>query len=235
MPSFNRLLFPFTEITGFDKLILDYIADDPYLSQFYPFSDDQEGIKKAIHLYKNPRLNRQNLKESLIRQYAKSGIAEIPELVNENINSLLYAKTFTVTAGHQLNILGGPLYIIYKLISAINLAEKLNKLIPSNHFVPVYWMASEDHDIEEISSVNFFGKKFKWENSWKGISGKMPLDNLEKVIQEITQTFGNSDYAEEISTLISKSYLTSSNLSDATRKWVNNLLGKYGLIIIDAN
>ena len=235
MSPFTRILFPFSKTNNFDKLIVDYINDDDFLKKFYPFEDSLSGIEERIASYHNPRLNRKNLSDVLLKQYNSYGITEIPEKVNKNILSLVKSNTYTITAGHQLNIFSGPLYVIYKLISTINLAERLNSQFPENHFVPCYWMATEDHDINEISSFNLYGKNFKWENSWKGAAGKMPLNGIEAVINELKLVFGTSSHAEELLALMSSSYMESSTLTEATRKWINNLLGDSGLVIIDGN
>ena len=235
MSPFTRILIPFSKTNNFDKLIVDYINDDNFLKEFYPFEDSFSGIKERIASYNNPRLNRKNLIDVLLKQYNSYGITEIPEKVNKNILSLINSNTYTITTGHQLNIFNGPLYVIYKLISTINLAEKLNSQFAENHFVPVFWMATEDHDINEITSFNLFGKSFKWDNAWKGAAGKMPLNGIETIINELKLLFGNSAYAHELLSLMSSSYLESSTLAEATRKWINKLLGKSGLVIIDGN
>ncbi|WP_416171478.1 bacillithiol biosynthesis protein BshC [Algoriphagus boritolerans] len=85
-------------------------------------------------------------------------------------------KTFTVTTGHQLNLFTGPLYFIYKIVSTINLAKNLQSAYPEYHFVPVYWMASEDHDFEEINNFKLDGKKYQWNSTQKGAVGEFLLD-----------------------------------------------------------
>ena len=226
---------PFARTNSFEKLIIDYLNDDEFLRMFYLFDDNLEGIKERIETYQNQRLNRQNLKEVLLNQYNSYGIKEIPEKVHKNILSLVNPDTFTVTTGHQLNIFSGPLFVIYKLISTINLAEKLNSHFPKNHFVPVYWMATEDHDIDEITSFNLFGKNYRWDSQWKGIAGKMPLKGIEDVINELKIVFGNNAHADELLSLMSSAYLDSTSLAEATRKWINKILGRSGLLVIDGN
>ncbi len=235
MSPFTQVLMPFEETNGFEKLIIDYLNDSKFLLQFYQFDDTLQGIQSRIETYQNNRLNRENLKEVLLKQYISYGIDEIPQKVHKNILSLVHPDTFTVTSGHQLNIFSGPLYVIYKLISTINLAEKLNTHFPDKHFVPVYWMATEDHDINEITSINLFGKNYKWESQWKGIAGKMPLNGIEAVISELKLIFGNSVFGDELISIMTTSYLDSTLLSEATRKWINKLLGKSGLVVIDGN
>ncbi|TDA74551.1 bacillithiol biosynthesis BshC, partial [Halomonas marinisediminis] len=73
------------------------------------------------------------------------------ELTQKNIQLLKEENTFTVTTGHQLNLFTGPLYFLYKIVSTINLCEQLKTEFPKQNFVPIYWMATEDHDFEEIN------------------------------------------------------------------------------------
>jgi bacillithiol biosynthesis cysteine-adding enzyme BshC len=226
---------PFEKTESYDKLIIDYLKNDEFLIKFFDFDDSPEGIKLRIDTYQNPRLDRELLKNTLINQYAQSGIQEVSEKVKKNLQSLSFHNTFTITTGHQLNILGGPLYVLYKIITVINTSEQLSKLFPDYNFVPVFWMATEDHDIEEISSLSLFGKKYKWESSWNGLSGKMPTKGLEILINEITQTFGNTVFGEKLDQIIKDSYLSSLTLAEATRKWVDAFMGMYGLIIVDGN
>jgi bacillithiol biosynthesis cysteine-adding enzyme BshC len=214
---------------------MDYLESDEFLKKFYIFDPSKDGIKSRIDSYRNPRLDRTLLKSKLSEQYKKSGISVIHPSVSRNLDALGDNDTFTVSTGHQLNILSGPLYVMYKLVSAVNLAEKLNSIYPDCHFVPVYWMATEDHDIQEISSVTLFSRKYQWESNWKGISGSMPLEGFEKVWTEIKSNFGNSKFGAELSSLVESSYLNSSTLAEATRKWVNALMGKYGLLVLDGN
>jgi bacillithiol biosynthesis cysteine-adding enzyme BshC len=232
MPSFTRLLLPFAKTKSFDKFILDYLNKDSFLKGFFAFDDDLKGIEERIKSYKNPLLNREELGKILLSQYQSVGL-EVSGKLLDNINLLKDENTFTITTGHQLNIFGGPLYIIYKLISVINLSDTLKKHFPNYNFIPVYWMATEDHDIEEISDINLFGKKYKWESAWKGTSGHMPLDGLDDLFNELKSVFGNSVHAVELISLVKSTYGSSKNLGEATRKWIHTLLAKYGLVILN--
>src|SRR3989338_9506801 len=87
----------------------------------------------------------------------------------------------------QLCLFTGPLYFIYKIISTINLAEALKKKYPEYNFVPIYWMATEDHDFEEISHFNLFGQKHKWETEQKGGVGRMNPAELLQIIEGLKE------------------------------------------------
>src|SRR5690606_4605984 len=142
-----------------------------------------------------------------------------------NFSILSQGNTFTVTTGHQLNIFTGPLYIIFKIVTIINLTKQLKKAYPEYNFVPIYWMATEDHDLEEIQHMRAFGEKHFWQTNQKGAVGRMQTEGL----AEIAQTLG---LAAEVFT---KAYANADNLTDAVRKYMHTLFGEYGLITLDAD
>ena len=120
---------------------------------------------KKEHYSKQSRIV---LVKALNSQYAKM----TPEkAVIKNLKLLANENTFTVTTGHQLCLMTGPIYFIYKIISTINLCKKLKLKYPKSEFIPVYWMASEDHDFEEINSFNFQDKKIQWKRNSAGAVG----------------------------------------------------------------
>src|SRR5439155_6237894 len=94
----------------------------------------------------------------------------------KNIDALLSTDTFTVTTAHQPNILTGPLYFIYKILHAIKLAEHLKTSLPQYHFVPVYYMGSEDADLDELGHIHLDGKKMNWNTKQTGAVGRMKVD-----------------------------------------------------------
>ncbi|MEJ7661465.1 MAG: bacillithiol biosynthesis BshC [Hymenobacter sp.] len=105
---------------------------------------------------------RQRLVADLRAQYAElsglNGADAVPPAVAANLDLLARDTTFTITTGHQLNLLTGPLYFVYKMVTAIKLSRDLKAAYPHYDFVPVYWLATEDHDFAEINSFPLFGK-----------------------------------------------------------------------------
>ena len=120
----------------------------------------------------------------------------VSEKLKSNLNSLKEAHTFTITTGHQLCFMTGPLYFIYKILHVIKLSEDLNNTFPNEHFVPVYWMASEDHDFEEIRSFLLFGQKWTWESSQKGAVGQFDTNDLQPLLQALSEKFQNQADSE---------------------------------------
>lgn len=217
----------------FSKLFLDYINGDEGLREFYTYEPKIEAFKQVIDDKSKENTNRTLLVHVLKEQYEK---VTNSELQKSTINLLLKKNTFTVCTGHQLCLFTGPLYFIYKIISTINLAENLKKNYPEYNFIPVYWMAGEDHDFEEIRGINLFGKKILWDNvNAKGAVGNLNTASLSSVINELKEIIGDSQNSAELIQLFNDAYLQHSNLADATRYLVHQLFAEYGLIIVDGN
>ena len=157
----------------FSTFFLDYLEGKESLRSFYSHLPNLESFGDAIQAKQFSAEKRQTLVEVLESQYA--GLALAPA-VEQHIHALRGEKTFTVTTGHQLNLFTGPLYFIYKLVSTINLAKRLQESYPDCHFVPVYWMASEDHDAAEINYFKLDGTTYRWETNQSGAVGDFELD-----------------------------------------------------------
>lgn len=224
----------FKDTGYFSKIICDYLEEKESVQTFYNHFPNLSGFEKQIGLRKGKDkiLDRETLVNTLQNQYKK--IPTSP-LTGSNIQSLLKDNAFTITTGHQLNLFTGPLYFLYKIISTINLTTQLKKEFPESNFVPIYWMATEDHDFEEIQYFNFQGKKIKWKREAAGAVGRLSTEGLESVFNDFSQKLGASKNAVEIKALFKRSYLEHNNLADATRFLANELFGTYGLVIIDAD
>jgi bacillithiol synthase len=234
--TMKKTLIDFSDTGHFSKVSVDYVNGAEYLRKFYQSSADSGSFKRLISENNFKQVNRELLKKILAEQN-KESLDKYPA-IKENINSLSSEKTFTVTTGHQLCLFTGPLYFIYKIITTINLAESLKKGYPENNFVPVYWMASEDHDIEEVNHINLFGKKLSWDPDLEGKNipaGKVKTKLLKGLIDNIKDQIGTSAEAKELILLFEFAYLNHHTLSEATRYLVNELFGKYGIVVIDPN
>jgi len=146
------------ETRSFSSFFLDYIQQKKTLQKFYHRFPSIDQFKDQINEKSKAFTdeNRNILADVLQSQYQD---LKPNDLVSQNINLLRDKKTFTVTTGHQLNIFTGPLYFIFKIVTVINTCKKLKEAYPDYNFVPVYWMASEDHDYDEIKYFKLYGKK----------------------------------------------------------------------------
>lgn len=225
---------PFRDTNYFSSLICDYLDENQNLKPFYHRFPTLENFKAQIEEKQHhfDHQNRKILVQSLMKQY--EGLS-ISSATLTNIDLLKEQTTFTVTTGHQLNLFTGPLYFFYKIVSTINLCKELKTAYPNYNFVPVYWMATEDHDFEEINYFNFNGKKIQWNRPSSGAVGELDLEGLEDVFKVFATQLGLSTNAKELQQLFKNAYLNHSSLTDATRYLVNELFRVNGLVIVDGN
>ena len=219
----NHLL-PFSHTGAFSQFFLDYISRQPALEPFYhrfpsPESFGDQLSEKSAHFTAD---RRRILHDSLRAQY---GALSISAATEHNLASLLSAHTFTVTTGHQLNLFTGPLYFIYKIATVINTCRRLAALHPGKQFVPVYWMASEDHDFEEIRSFNLGNRSYTWQTEQQGAVGRFTLKDLQPLLKEIPGDL----------TPFKEAYSTCTTLAEAVRHYVNALFGDEGIVVIDGD
>ena len=214
--------FAFSETRSFNSFFLDYIEQKETLKPFYHRFPQIENFRDQIagKSASFPMENRKSLVSTLREQYAK---LKVSKLVEENIQVLEQDNTFTVTTGHQLNIFTGPLYFIYKIVTVINTCRKLRERYPEYNFVPVYWMASEDHDYDEIKYFKLYGKKYTWNTDQKGAVGRFSPNGLSSLVDQLP---GDTS-------LFRDAYSKHKTLAEAVRYYVNTLFSAEGLIVID--
>ncbi|MDH5367477.1 MAG: bacillithiol biosynthesis cysteine-adding enzyme BshC [Cyclobacteriaceae bacterium] len=210
------------ESNCFSSSFLDYIKKNKKLSPFYNLTPNIESFEQQIKSTQFPKERRTTIVNILKQQYSDFTISDNTA---QNIDSIENEKTFTVVTGHQLNIFTGPLYFIYKIVTVINTCTQLKKKYPQYNFVPVYWMATEDHDFEEISHFRLDGEKYHWRTDQKGAVGRFDPHSLKEILDKLP---GQNDVFE-------KAYLEHETLADAVRYYVNELFGSEGLVVIDAD
>lgn len=217
----------------FSSLMYDYLNRKEAVKHLYSFYPDKTGFESALKSISGFSYNR-DLLFAEVKLQSESVTNTSKQSLN-NIELLLQSGTYTITTGHQLCLFTGPAYFIYKIFSVINLCEKLKVEFPKNNFVPVYWMASEDHDFEEVNHFNLYGKKIEWNTTQTGPVGGFSTIGLKTVLEHFKEMSGVSENAMQLVALFENAYLKHSNLTEATRYLVNELFGKYGLVIVDGN
>jgi bacillithiol biosynthesis cysteine-adding enzyme BshC len=232
--SMEVACIPFKKTGYFSSLIADYLDKNTRLRPFYNRFPEIEEFESQIKEKENsfPQANRMILKGVLQQQY--QGV-KTSKITLTNISALAKDETFTVVTGHQLNIFTGPLYFLYKIISTINLAKSLKEAYPKNNFVPVYWMATEDHDFDEINYFNLHNKKLQWNRDDGGAVGRFTTEGLEAVFDTFSKEVGQNINADKLKDLFAKAYLEHNSLSKATRYLANALFGEHGLVIVDGD
>jgi bacillithiol biosynthesis cysteine-adding enzyme BshC len=253
--KFNATPISYRSTGLFSALINDYIETKGTAQSFVNYAATKEGYKKAIEQRASFPTNRKVLVEVLQNQYTQLAKdindanvlnnnnnnalnnslnnKEAFKLVNDNVSLLLKENTFTVTTAHQPNIFTGPLYFFYKILHTIQLAAELKKQFPQHNFVPVYYMGSEDADLQEVGSYNLAGEAYQWNTKQKGAIGRMKVDDeLIKLLQNLEGYWLVQPAGKEALEVLKQAYQKGKTISEATLALVHAFFGKYGLVVL---
>jgi bacillithiol biosynthesis cysteine-adding enzyme BshC len=215
---------------NFSKIILDYLKAEIKLQSFYAHPVSVDGIKAAIEVRKTYLTDRKLLVDVLQKHYANANLTIQQQL---SITQLSNSNCFTITTAHQPNIFTGHLYFIYKILHTIKLCEKLKREMPENDFVPVFYMGSEDADLEELGHIYINSFKHEWKTNQTGAVGRMKVDaTLVKMLDEIEGELSVHPYGKEITDQMRMCYTEGTTIELATFKLINTLFGEYGLIVL---
>ncbi|MBI5858087.1 MAG: bacillithiol biosynthesis cysteine-adding enzyme BshC [Sphingobacteriales bacterium] len=221
---------PYRQTNAFSKIALDYIDQAAALKPFFTHTPTLQGIQEGIETRKQFATDRKTLVLELKKQYDR---VETSDKVKKNIESLLSSDTFTITTAHQNNIFTGPLYFIYKIVHAIKLADHLKAFLPKENFVPVFYIGTEDADLEELNHIYLGGEKLVWETKQTGAVGRMKVDKgLLMLIDRMEGQLSVLPNGNELVGLVKKYYKEGTTIQDATFHFVNNLFAEHGLVVL---
>jgi len=221
---------PYQTTGYFSKIVTDYLNQSDLLKPFYEFAPTLDGVNKAIASRKNVQTDRILLVNTLKAQY--EGIV-VSQKVTANIELLLQENVYTITTAHQPNIFTGSLYFIYKIMHAVKLADELSNLITEVKFVPVYYMGSEDADIDELGFINVGTEKLQWETKQTGTVGRMKVDKqFIQIIHLMEGQIGVLPFGNSLTELFKSSYTLGKTIQQATLELINLLFADYGVVVI---
>jgi len=179
-------------------------------------------------------VNRKLLTQIIKGQYEGSHV-KMHQKVSDNIELLNAKTTYTIITAHQPSLLTGPLYYIFKILSCINTCEHLNSAQDDYQFVPVFVSGGEDHDFEEIATLNLFGKSVTWQTDQSGSVGRMSLQGIDQVLAEVTEILGERSQALDLITELESYARSSQTYGQFQFKMVNHLFEKYGLVCFSSD
>ena len=229
----RKSILPFPQVPQLSKSDIAYATSDERLKPFYVYAPTLESFEQIIQEKAGKAYPRADLVDVLKRQYQN---LSRNELVNRNIEALRDDHVFTIVTAHQPSLFLGPLYFLYKALTAINLAEAVEaRLGGKQRIVPVFVLGSEDHDIEEVNKVNLFGKQIIWQPEQTGAVGSMSTDGLTSALDELRAILGESDQAKALFERVEKCYRAEKTFAEATQALLHAFLGEYGLVVLNMN
>lgn len=234
----------YKEIPGNTKLFLDYLSSFDKVQKYYKynFRDKEQIITKFKQLSESPNEFRAELSSIISGQY--KNLAPSSKTL-KNISSLKNKETIAVITGQQLGILGGPLYTVYKIITAIKLCSHLSERYDNYNFVPVFWLEGDDHDFEEVRSINILNDnneliKISYkdgeteEEQNRGSIGFLKFkDPIHQFISEFESQLRNTEFKNLISDKLNNFYASGKTFKESFKELLFWLFDEYGLIIFD--
>jgi bacillithiol synthase len=222
---------PYRQTNSFSDLVLDYLDHKEALRDFYNYPVSVQGIMAALEERKKKPVDRTLLVERLGKQYQHQTMSVEQA---KNLNRLREENCFTITTAHQNNLFTGPLYFIYKILHAIKLASHLHQQLPTYQFVPVFYIGSEDADFAELNHVHMEGERLTWDTVQQGAVGRMVIDeNLISLLDRLQGQLTVLPHGEELMSQLRACFKLGVTLAEATFSFVNELFGRWGLLVIN--
>ena len=221
----------FLDIESIPQLIKDFLMQkvEGFGNQVFNDKNIEQQFQLKAEEFSSEK--RQLLFDVLKAQY--SGV-QLSGKQEKHLNSVLQENTFTVITGHQLNLFTGPAFFIYKILQTIKLADELNRKFPDRNTVPVFWMATEDHDFDEINHFKTENSYYETKAKAGGAVGRIIVED-DFFISEFEKEFKDSVFGTELILLMKKAYKKGNSLAQATRILVQELFAGYGLLVIDGD
>jgi bacillithiol biosynthesis cysteine-adding enzyme BshC len=221
------------------KLFYEYIDSYEKVMDLYPeYFGDESSWEEAIADIKDTDKDYNNPAEILSRQNLAFGSGQ---KAMENIEKLAEGSAYAVVTGQQVGIFTGPLYTIYKAMTAIKLAQYLHDRY-HKEFVPIFWMESNDHDMGEANHINildseddldkieYYPKQYTPGCSLKNV---MVDDGFHELISDLSSRFPDTEFKNGVFDIIRESYRVSESISYGFGRLMAQLMGKYGLVLMD--
>ena len=230
---------PFEGIPHQSRLFLDYLKDPLALRKFYPAAVrfHHELQARVPDVLAAQQVDRNKLADALTALNQRWGA---PEETLYNINLLREADTVAVVSGQQAGLFTGPLYTIYKAVSAVKLAGCLRQR--NTKAVPVFWIAAEDHDFIEVAKAEVIGRDCQLKQvdvstdlHREGLPvGRVVLDeSINTIVDQLFEFLPNSEFADDMKALVHNAWQPGRGYADSFATMMTSLLGRYGLIFLD--
>ncbi|MBV8324731.1 bacillithiol biosynthesis cysteine-adding enzyme BshC [Chryseobacterium sp.] len=229
MKTINKISF--NDIESIPQLVKDFLSQK--IEGFENNTFSLEHFRNQIHLKKDSFTPEQRdvLFDVFNQQLSDLTLSSKQKT---NMENLKLPDTFTITTGHQLNLFSGPVFFVYKILQTIKTCTWLKENFPDFNFVPVYWMASEDHDFVEINHFKTENNYYETKEKAGGPVGRIEITDT-FFISEFEKEFKDSVFGTELILMMKEAYKQGNTLTQAIKILVNRLFSDFGLLILDGD
>ena len=230
---------PFRNIPHQSRLFLEYLADPTALRRFYPeavrFHFELAG--RARRVLDNYKTDRGALCDALEAANAGWGAGAA---TLASVGRLRSPESVAVVTGQQTGLFTGPLYTLYKALSAVKLAACLTAR--GTEAVPVFWMATEDHDWEEVQSAQVIAcdgrlaevaVPAELHREGEQVGGVRLDAGVEEAVRRLFDLVPSSEFLPELERVVRDAYQPGRTYGEAFARMLSALTGDYGLVLLD--
>lgn len=222
-----------TNSVVFNPTVRKYLQEPGAFEELIPIKSRPQLLAELNETFAKSTGRRAVLKSALQKQYSRLQHATQFAAVEENIEALGEEDTYVVCTGQQIHPFMGPLFVFYKIWSCIDQSRKWKEQFPDKRFVPIFWMASEDHDFEEIKNVRLYGDVYSWEINATGPVGRLSTEGLLAMLDQLEQRADPTPEHTHFFSICRTAYSRYAQFADASRYLFHELFGAEGLVIID--
>lgn len=233
----------FSDIAGHQNIFLDYLYEFENVKEFYKSDFRNKEIYPEVFANAATKndTHRKKIVDIIKNQYKSFKYSRQTEL---NIESFKLSKTVAIVTGQQLGLMGGPLYTFYKIITTIKLCSFLKGKYNEFNFVPVFWLEGDDHDFDEISSINTIDAandylKIKYndgaeEETNRGSAGNLKFNSgIHEFRDEILNSLRDNEFKGDLERVINILLKEDKSVKTSFTELLFNLFDEYGLVIFD--
>jgi bacillithiol biosynthesis cysteine-adding enzyme BshC len=229
----HKTTLAFSSVPQLSKTDVAYASADERLTPFYDYAPKLEVFDQILTDKQNKQYPRADLVACLQEQYR---LLPPRQAVQQNIEALGSENGFTIVTAHQPTLFTGPLYFVYKALTTIQLAKEVEHRANSKfRIIPVFVLGSEDHDLEEVNKINLFGKQLVWQPGESGPVGSMSTVSMAQVLEELKGVLGEGETAQQLFLQMERCYTGKADFAAGTQALLHELLGEYGLVVLNMN
>ena len=219
----------YSELEQFSARDRAYILQPEKFKAFSEHPFEMKAFDEVIKIKSAQQIDRSLIQQVLKDQYAPVSSSKKTNLYLDQIAT---DDAYTIITAHQPSLLSGPLYYIFKILSAINLAEKLQERYPDKQIIPMFVIGGEDHDYEEINHLHLFGQKIEWENDGAGSVGNFTTAGLSAVLTQVKEKLGENNAAYGLLEQLEQALPDCKNYGDFSFRVTHLLMDHLGVLIL---
>ncbi|PEY41393.1 bacillithiol biosynthesis cysteine-adding enzyme BshC [Bacillus cereus] len=220
-------------------VVADYMKGKKEVQAYFDYPLTEDGFGQRLHDLRDKKFFRQDLVAHLLEYNTHLHAGED---TLRNIEALANENTYVVVGGQQAGLLTGPLYTIHKIISILQLAKEKEASL-GVRVVPVFWIAGEDHDIDEINHVFVMKNKkikktiFHDRHPKKASASEsgLSIEDCRKWIQEIFKTYPETNFTKDVLQFVEDTLQNSRTYVDFFARLIMKLFADSGLILVDSH